>query len=156
MLQFPNYLKIISGGQTGVDRAALDFALQNNMPCGGWCPKGRFGEDGIIADKYPMKETSSSDSKERTEKNIMDSDATLIIFNHKFDSGTKLTYELCMKYHKPILQINLNDNIKSDKISQWICDHHIKILNIAGPRESNSPGIYNKTLNILNYLFESS
>lgn len=156
MLHFPTYFKIISGGQTGVDRSALDFALQNNIPCGGWCPKGRIAEDGIIPDKYPLKETSTSDYKERTEKNILNSDATLIIYNLEIDKGTKLTFELCQKFHKPFLQIDLNSKNNSAKIIGWILDHQINDLNIAGPRESKSPGIYNKTLYFLINLFENS
>ena len=155
MFLFPTNIKIISGGQTGVDRAALDFALNYNIPCGGWCPKGRLAEDGVIPDKYPLKESNTLDYNERTEKNISFSDATIVIHSNKVDKGTKLTIDLCLKYHKPLLLINLN-NFKIAEIANWIQDHHINILNIAGPRESNSPGIYDKTLDLLNCIFEKN
>ena len=153
MCHFPTHIKIISGGQTGVDRAALDFALKYNIPCGGWCPKGRLAEDGRIPEKYPLNETTTSKYSERTEKNISDCDATLIIYSNSLDIGTKLTMDLCSEYNKPLLVIDLDNNVSIDRLINWIQNQHINILNIAGPRESNSPGIYNKTLDFLNYLF---
>ena len=72
--------KIVSGGQSGVDRAALDFALENKIPCGGWCPKGRLAEDGRIHHRYPLRETSSTDYRVRTQANVEDSDGTLILY----------------------------------------------------------------------------
>ncbi len=83
--------KIISGGQTGVDRSALDFCLQNNIECGGWCPKDRIAEDGMIPLKYPLKETTEVDSIFRTHKNIIEADGTLIIFSKIMDEGTSRT-----------------------------------------------------------------
>lgn len=156
MFQIFSNIKIISGGQTGVDRAALDFALKYNIPCGGWCPKGRLAEDGLIPDKYPLKESTTSDYNERTEKNISDSDATLVIHSNRVDIGTKLTIDLCSEYNKPLLAIDLNNNVLIDRLINWIQIHHINILNIAGPRESNSPGIYDKTLDLLNRIFEEN
>lgn len=153
MLHFPIHIKIISGGQTGVDRAALDFAIDHNILCGGWCPRGRLAEDGVIPDKYPLKETFSSDFKERTEQNIIDSNATLIIYAHEIDNGTKLTNDLCKKFHKPILQVDLNGKNYATNVTRWIDDHQINVLNIAGPRESNAPGIYIKTLKFLTLIF---
>lgn len=146
MFQFSKHIKIISGGQTGVDRAALDFALKNNITCGGWCPKGRIAEGGEIPEKYPLKETTTSEYSERTENNIIDSDATLIIYYKKIDPGTRLTRKLCTKYHKPLFNLNLSDDFKLPELMSWIQKNKIKVLNIAGPRESNSPGIYNTTL----------
>ena len=154
MFYFPSNIKIISGGQTGVDRAALDFALIHNIPCGGWCPKGRLAEDGIISKKYPLNETSNNKYKNRTENNIKDSDATLILYANKIDNGTKLTMDLCKAYCKPMLLINIKDNLTKPQIINWIKSNNIKILNIAGPRESNSPGIYDETLHFLNSSFE--
>ena len=152
MFPFYSNIKIISGGQTGVDRAALDFALNHYIPCGGWCPKGRLAEDGEIPDKYPLTETSTSDYKQRTEKNIIDSNVSLIIHAGRMDKGTKLTIELCKEYHKPVFLINTKvKHLKTD-IIRWIEENNIDVLNIAGPRESNSPGIYNETLNVLNSL----
>lgn len=141
--------KIISGGQSGVDRAALDFALRHNIPRGGWCPKGRVAEDGIIPENYPLTETPSTDYSQRTEWNVRDSDATLIIYDSEMDEGTLLTRELATKYKKPNLLVDLNKNNSSDCIQQWINDNSIEALNIAGPRESNSPGIYAGTFEFL-------
>ncbi len=96
-------IKIISGGQTGVDRAALDFAIKYNIECGGWCPKGRKAEDGEISLKYPLTETNSTDYPKRTKLNIQDSHATLILYLDKFDPGTALTLKLCKEHNKPLL-----------------------------------------------------
>ncbi len=156
MFHFSLNIKIISGGQTGVDRAALDFAINNNIPCGGWCPKGRLAEDGKILQKYPLIETLTTDYKERTEKNIKNSQATIIIHTGKIDIGTKLTIKLCKVYNKPVQIINMKDKHLKKEIFNWIEENNIDVLNIAGPRESNSPGIYNETIYILNRLFKTS
>jgi len=156
MFQIFTNIKIISGGQTGVDRAALDFALKYNIPCGGWCPKGKFAEDGLIPDKYPLKESTTSDYNERTKKNITDSDATLVIHSNRVDIGTQLTMDICSEYNKPLLVINLENNLLKANLINWIHNHHVNILNIAGPRESNSPGIYDKTLDLLNCIFKKT
>jgi len=154
MFQFPTHIIIISGGQTGVDRAALDFAIKYKIPCGGWCPKGRVAENGKISDKYPLKETANSAYSERTEKNILDSDATLIIHSFIIDNGTMLTTELCSKYNKLFFELNLEDGLKISELINWIQSNHIKVLNIAGPRESNSPGIYKKALVYLELVYK--
>ncbi len=154
MFQIFSNIKIISGGQTGVDRAALDFALKYNIPCGGWCPKGRQAEDGRIPEKYPLNETTTTNYNERTEKNISDSDGTLIIHSNRIDYGTKSTMDLCPEYNKPLQVIDLRKNISLLGLFNWMQTHQIRILNIAGPRESNSPGIYDKTLDLLNCIFE--
>src|SRR5688572_16678238 len=99
-------MKIISGGQTGVDRAALDVALELGLPCGGWCPKGRKAEDGVIDPKYPLQETSTDDYPQRTEKNVQDSDATLILTRGKPDGGTALTRSLAREHKKPCKVVN--------------------------------------------------
>ncbi|MCF8379556.1 MAG: putative molybdenum carrier protein [Bacteroidales bacterium] len=135
-------LKIISGGQTGVDRAALDFALKNKLKTGGWCPRGRKAEDGVISDLYPLKETPSADYQQRTRKNIEESDGTLIIFNMQMDKGTSLTFTYCNEINKPHFLIDLHLKKNKDDLFKWINDNNIRILNIAGPRESYSPGIY--------------
>lgn len=156
MVSFSSIIKIISGGQTGVDRAVVDFAMHNNIPCGGWCPKGRLSENGKISNKYPLTETSTTDYIERTEKNIKDSNATLIIHAGKIDKGTKQTIELCIGYYKPLCKINLKDKQSITELINWIEENNIDVLNIAGPRESHSPGIYNETLYFLNSLFKTS
>lgn len=146
-----NKITIISGGQSGVDRAALDFALKNNIKCGGWCPLGRIAEDGYIENKYPLVETSTSDYNQRTRKNIEDSDGTLVLYSDFIDSGTILTKDICMELGKPFLEINLVTTSKFNvsTLAFWLKDNNISILNIAGPRESSSPDIYKQTLRFL-------
>ncbi len=144
--------KIISGGQTGVDMGALDFALEKGIDCGGWCPKGRICETGVIPEKYPVKETDSRDYPRRTEKNILDSDGTLILTgNNITDNGTILTIKLCKKYKKPHLFIEMTEDIDSVKadFEKWFKGNNIKVLNVAGCRESRCPGIQVKTKDIL-------
>jgi len=148
-------MKIISGGQSGVDRAALDFCLENNINCGGWCPRGRKAEDGRIPDIYPLTEIESDDYAARTRLNIRDSDATLIIFKDELDTGTILTKELLSKLKKPFLMINLLDKTEPGFIADWIDENQVEILNIAGPRESNQPGIYQMTIKFLSRNFQN-
>ncbi len=132
--------KIISGGQTGVDRAALDAALDHNFPCGGYCPKGRTAEDGIIDSKYPLTELKSSDYAQRTLENVLAADSTLIIFNANLSGGTALTNHYCKKHKKPNLLVDANKETLSttiDLIVENLKRYNTKILNVAGPRASN-------------------
>ncbi len=147
--------KIVSGGQTGVDRAALDFALQNNIPCGGWCPKGRLAEDGRIDEKYPMTETTTSLYIVRTKLNVKDGDGTLILYAGELGNGSAYTAEYAQQINKPLLILKTDEPGRNEKIRQWIEKHNIKVLNIAGPRESTSPGIYDETMKILEMLFDT-
>lgn len=143
---------IVSGGQTGVDRAALDTAIKLNIPHGGWCPKGRRCEskidpDGsdVIPPQYLLEETTTADYSQRTMWNIRDSDATLIILpdgKTKISDGTILTINEVKKQSKPFLITNLSDPLPANEIIKWIFTHKINILNIAGPRESQFNGIY--------------
>jgi len=142
--------KIISGGQTGVDRAALDAAIKNQIAHGGWCPRGRLAEDGNIADKYQLKETDSADYALRTTWNVRDADATLILYAGKLEGGTGLTLQLARTLRKPWLKININKAVDPRKFMSWITEQQIEILNIAGPRESKHPGIYQKAFKLLN------
>ena len=132
--------KIISGGQTGVDRGALDACLAKKFPCGGWCPKGRLAEDGRIDLKYPLKEAEKSSYDFRTRLNVMDSDGTLIIAQEKLSGGTLLTLQVAKQLKKPILVAIPEDNKKRDaeitKIRHWIKANSISVLNVAGPRKS--------------------
>ncbi|MDF5725151.1 MAG: putative molybdenum carrier protein [Rhizonema sp. PD37] len=150
-------LWIVSGGQTGVDRAALDTALSLFMPVRGWCPKGRLAEDGRILPVYPLQETASTDYAVRTEWNVRDSDGTLILSSEPLEGGTKLTDDLAQGYKRPVLVINsllFNDN-EITRFWNWIQDRNIRILNIAGPRESAQPGvIYKRAQEVLKQLFE--
>lgn len=141
--------KIVSGGQTGVDRAALDAALSLAIPCGGWCPAGRRAEDGRIDDRYPLTETPSDQYAERTQRNVRDSDGTLIIANGPLTGGTRRTRLLAEQDHKPCWIINISDGIDSGAFRQWLETNNIRILNVAGPRESTQAGIYERARQVL-------
>jgi hypothetical protein len=141
--------KIISGGQTGVDRAALDVALEMAIPCGGWCPKGRRAEDGVIDARYPLEETSSPHYRLRTERNVRESDGTLIVARGRAKGGTALTIRLAEKYKKPLFVVDLASGCRPDAAKEWIQKNNIKTLNIAGPRESESPSIYLRGVQLL-------
>lgn len=134
--------KIISGGQTGVDRAALDAALELGIPIGGWCPRGRKSEDGTIPDKYPLIETPKSYSLQRTEWNIRDSDATLILNIGELEGGTKRTLEIVQNISKPVMIIQLEQKQSVKKAISWLSMNRVEILNIAGPRSSKRPSVY--------------
>lgn len=145
--------KIISGGQSGVDRSALDFSIKYNIPHGGWCPKNRWAEDGQIPDRYHLTETKEKSPDSRTQKNVISSDATLIIYRGIKDEGTYRTMEFCKQQNKPFLEVDLSNRIDKTAFENWLNSNQIKMLNIAGSRESNSPGIYNETRVLLEYLF---
>ncbi|NQT77217.1 MAG: hypothetical protein HQ565_05855 [Bacteroidetes bacterium] len=146
-------LKLISGGQSGTDRATLDFALKNNFPCGGWCPLGRKAEDGVIPIHYPLKETKTSDYAERSLLNVKDSEGTLIITLREMDEGTRLTYEFAQEHGKPVFLCN--DSKPADAISfkNWMTENNIRVLNVAGPREGSTKGMYAFAFQILERLF---
>jgi hypothetical protein len=136
--------KIISGGQTGVDRAALDIAMELGIPCGGWCPQGRRAEDGRIPDSYPLQEASSPDYPFRTRLNVEDSDGTLILSRGSPQGGTALTLKLARKLNKPFLLVDLARILEPSEVRQWVHRNQIRILNVAGPREGESAGIFEK------------
>jgi len=146
-------IKIISGGQTGVDRAALDIAIELRIPCGGFCPKGRKCEDGTIPGKYPLTESNTDQYNERTEQNVVGSDGTLVIFNKEADDGTSFTISCCKIHGKPFLVVDLFQPKNKLDILKWITDKKINILNIAGSRESFSAGIYDATYKFLLSVF---
>ncbi len=151
-------MKIISGGQTGVDRAALDVAIELDILHGGWCPKGRLAEDGIISGKYQLIETSSSDINERTKLNIRDSDGTLILVPKlpiTVTDGTILTIDEVKEKKKPYMMVDLSVSQDHSKILQWMKENNITVLNIAGPRASQVEGIYETSLVFLKQLFYS-
>lgn len=137
--------KILSGGQTGVDRAALDIALEWGIPCGGWCPRGRLAEDGIIPTVYPLRQTRSADYAQRTERNVVGADATLIITRGPPTGGTALTLEIARGQHKPYHVVDLHDAPDPRVVSAWLSRQRIETLNIAGPRESRCRGIYEES-----------
>jgi predicted Rossmann fold nucleotide-binding protein DprA/Smf involved in DNA uptake len=142
--------KIISGGQTGVDRAALDVALKLGISCGGWCPKGRKAEDGVIDSKYPLQEMESEAYDARTKQNILDSDGTLILtFGELMTGGTKLTFDLAPKLGKPAFTIDMSKNVYTKDFHSWIKENDIRTLNVGGPRESSQPGIVHLTASVI-------
>ena len=138
----PASFHIVSGGQTGVDRAALDVALERGMPCGGWCPARRWAEDGPIDQRYPLRETPSADPAERTEWNVRDSDATLILATSAPSPGTDRTLEAARRVRRPVYLRHLGAPPDTDAFRRWLQIHNIRTLNVAGPRESESPGVY--------------
>jgi hypothetical protein len=135
-------IKIISGGQTGADRAALDRALAHGMECCGWRPKGRKAEDGPIDPKYPLKETASAANIQRTEWNVRDSDAT-VLFSVKpvLTGGSKRTVEFARKHGKPCMHLCAGDTAAADALRVFFEKHGVKVLNVAGPRASKEPGL---------------
>ena len=134
--------RIVSGGQTGVDRAALDFAIENGIPHGGWCPQGRLAEDGVIKDGYELRETPEADYSQRTEWNVRDSDGTVIFtVACKLTGGSALTRDLAREHGKPCLHLSKqrDGDCAGAKLRRFISRHKIKILNVAGPRLSTEP-----------------
>ncbi|HEX5399552.1 MAG TPA: putative molybdenum carrier protein [Verrucomicrobiae bacterium] len=137
-------IKIISGGQTGVDRAALDFAIRHSFPHGGWCPRGRLAEDGFIPPIYRLRETELPEYEERTEKNVLDSDATLIVARNKeLSGGTAFTKACAEKHDRPVLVICESDGVSKTVavLTEFIRRNKVRTLNVAGPRQSQAPGI---------------
>ena len=135
-------MRLISGGQTGVDRAALDVGLALGLAVGGWCPKSRRAEDGRIPDRYPLVETPERNYQVRTRRNIKDADGTLILNLGTLDGGTVLTVTHARQIGKPCLVVALEAGIEPAMFRDWLAAHHITVLNVAGPRESKRPGVY--------------
>lgn len=136
--------KIISGGQTGADRAALDFAMAHGIPHGGWCPRGRLAEDGPIAARYQLSETPDSDSSQRTEWNVRDSDGTVIFsVAPTLAGGSRQTAELAQRHQKPCLHLSRerDGEAVAEKLRDFLARHEIRTLNAAGPRQSQEPEV---------------
>ena len=172
-MKLDQLVKIVSGGQTGVDRAGLDAAIALGIDHGGWCPRGRRAEDGRIPDSYQLKETPQRDYSVRTEQNVVESDGTLILYRRRLSGGTALTFRLAQKHNRPCCRIDLEESgyfsvkdgeselteldlrqhsfwefgaedsrqLAGQTFLQWLTDHQIGVLNVAGPRESSAPGI---------------
>ena len=134
--------KIISGGQTGVDRAALDVALANGISCGGSCPAGRDADDGPIPDRYPLIETAENDHMVRTGNNVRDADASLLLYRQGLHGGTAYAVEMARHMNKPVLAIDLSESPDAVAVADWITSLDIHTLHIGGQREKTSPGIY--------------
>jgi len=138
-------LVIISGGQTGVDRGALDAALELGTTCGGWCPADRSGEDGRIPDRYPLRTLADGGYSERTRQNVDDSDATLILHHGPVHGGTGLTLNTCRELGKPVLLLDaahVSPGEGARQAQAFVDAHGIHRLNVAGPRESHWPGAH--------------
>ncbi len=151
--------KIISGGQTGADRAGLDAAIRLGIPHGGWIPKGRRTEAGPLSETYHLREMGTTSYPKRTEQNVLDGDATLIVSHGKLTGGSKLTATLAQKHAKPCLHIDLQSvsmAIASRRLVAWLTENDIKILNVAGSRASEDPEIYPRTLQLLRQTLQQS
>jgi len=153
ILDVPHPARLISGGQTGADRAALDFAIRHGLPHGGWCPMGRRAEDGRIAPHYDLTETPSKDYAQRTRWNVRDSDATLIVsLSSDLSGGSEYTRRCAERLEQPCLHAYPgNDDPK--RIKEFLERKRVKTLNVAGPRESSEPGIYDYATEVLERLF---
>lgn len=145
--------RIVSGGQTGVDRAALDAAAALGIAHGGWCPRGRLAEDGRIPDRYLLQETDSPEYPVRTERNVLDSDSTLILCRGRPTGGTELTRRLAHAHRRPCLVLDLDGPPDQGAVRRWLAKHRPETLNVAGPRESQCPGIAEQAAALLVRLF---
>ena len=137
--EFPE--QVVSGGQTGVDRGGLNAAIALGIAHGGWCPRGRLAEDGAISDRYQLQETRSARYSVRTRRNVVESSGTLILCQGPLQGGTLLTHRLAERYAKPCLVVDLLLKVDPNQVRRWMNDHQVRILNVAGPRESSVPGI---------------
>ena len=136
--------KIVSGGQTGADRAALDWAMENGIPLGGWCPKGRKAEDGAIPARYALQETPSANYLQRTEWNVRDSDATVIFtMREELSGGSKRTADFAQKHRKPWLHLSAVESVERcvERLVDFITQHSVRTLNVAGSRATKEPSV---------------
>jgi hypothetical protein len=148
--------KIISGGQTGADRAALDFAIDHNFPYGGCVPKGRKTEDGTLPEKYKLQELPSPAYSKRTEQNVLDGDGTVIVSHGFLTGGSALTREFAIQHKRYWIHIDLKElplKDAAEKLSDWLIENEIRVLNVAGPKAGKDPLIYEATLNLLQETF---
>ncbi len=134
--------RLVSGGQTGADRAALDFALARGLPHGGWCPRGRDAEDGPLPDRYALRETPAADPAQRTEWNVRDSDGTVIFsLSPRLSGGTAWTAECARRLGRPLLHLTPAGAGPARELAEFLAAHRIAVLNVAGPRASEEPAV---------------
>jgi len=150
--------RVISGGQTGVDRGALDAALDAEVPCGGWCPAGRAAEDGVIPSRYPVTELAGAGYPERTRRNVDDSDGTLVITFGHASGGTGHTIDLCRTLRRPHLIVDaavvpLEEAVR--RAGEFVSGAGIRRLNVAGPRASGDPRGYGYAYSLVRQLCQS-
>ncbi len=137
--------KVVSGGQTGVDRGALDAALETGFPCGGWAPEGRVAEDGRIPDRYPLRELAGAGYEERTLRNVLDSDGTAILFSETLEGGTRQTMLHCVEHGKPFELVDATRAGPREaalKLADFVERNRLSVLNVAGPRASKWPAAH--------------
>jgi hypothetical protein len=147
---------IVSGGQTGADRAALDWAIEKGIPHGGWCPKGRKAEDGVIPDQYALQETSSPSYVSRTECNVLDSDGTVIFSLKPLLSGGSLqAAEFATRHGKPFLHLHQGTRSPAMKLKEFLSKHGIQTLNVAGPRASSESAVGEFVITVLDETFSA-
>jgi hypothetical protein len=151
--------KIISGGQTGADQAALDVAIEIGIPHGGWIPKARKTEKGPLPKKYQLQEMPTDSYPARTEQNVKDSEGTLIVSHGEMTGGSDFTREMAKKHNKPWMHVDANEltvEAAVQFVRAWISGNEIKVLNVAGPRASKDPQIYSTTKKILRSVLSAS
>ncbi|HET6631749.1 MAG TPA: putative molybdenum carrier protein [Rhodanobacteraceae bacterium] len=152
-------LTIISGGQTGADRAALDFAIAHGIAHGGWCPRGRRADDGVLDVRYKLRETESRNYRQRTRRNVEDSDATLILHLGELTDGSLYTFRCAERCGKPACVVALDAadcSAQVERVRAWLATHAVTVLNMAGPRESKCPGMHQQALAFLEALHAGS
>ncbi|MCA9126804.1 MAG: putative molybdenum carrier protein [Planctomycetales bacterium] len=152
--RFHGVTQIVSGGQTGVDRAALDAAMTLGIEHGGWCPRGRLAEDGTIASKYQLVESTSKDYAVRTKQNVRDSDGTLILYRDRLQGGTLLTHRVAVQLSKPVLRVRIDRSVCYELIVRWLIQHNVRVLNVAGPRGSSHPTLQQRAYHVMLKLFD--
>jgi hypothetical protein len=157
--------KVVAGGQTGVDQAALRAARDCGLEIGGWCPPGRVCESGVIPSEFPLKETPVDRSpnapeiprSQRTEWNVRDSDGTIaIVTGEGVDPGTEWTIECAKRDQRPLLVCDVDDPNAQEKIDEWLAVNRIATLNVAGPSEATFPGIGANAYQLLRQMFNKS
>jgi len=146
--------RIVSGGQTGVDRAALDAAREVGLGVGGWCPRGRRAEDGRVPDDYPLEETRTADYRERTRRNVLVADATLVLTRGAPAGGTAYTLGVARRAARPCLVVDLQAPPAIESVRAWLAANRVGTLNVAGPRESRHPGIHARARSFLRRLLD--